>query len=155
MLAIGETCPLFELKDQDGKIYSLKNQLGKKVLILFFYPKDHTPGCTKEACTFRDNYDKLLELGCEVIGISADSVESHEQFSSRNMLKYPILSDSDNSVRKSFKIPSHLLGLIPGRATFVIDKEGKVRGSFNSLTDTNGHVKYALEIVSKLSHGNN
>ena len=125
-IQVGDRAPDFSATTQDGQRICLHDFLGKKALILFFYPKDGTPVCTKEACAFRDSYDKFLEAGAEVIGISSDSDQSHRGFADRHHLPFPLISDADGSLRTAFGVPK-TLGLIPGRVTYVIDESGIVR----------------------------
>jgi thioredoxin-dependent peroxiredoxin len=111
-------------------VINISDFIGKKSLVLFFYPKDDTPGCTREACSFRDHYEAFLDAGAEVIGISGQSVESHKNFAQKHNLKYHLLSDEGNKVRKLFGVPTNLFGLLPGRVTYVADKTGKVHIHF-------------------------
>ncbi len=134
-LEVGDNVPHFKLEDQNGDVFDLDSLLGKKNLVIFFYPKDDTPGCTKEACTFRDQYEDFVDANAEVIGISAQSVESHKNFADKHSLTYTILSDIGNKVRKQFGVPGSFFGLIPGRVTYVINKKGKVIHIFNSQTN--------------------
>lgn len=122
---------------------------GKKAVVLFFYPKDDSPGCTAEACDFRDNHGAFTKAGAEVLGVSADSVESHKKFAGKNGLPMTLLSDPDNRVRGEYGVKS-TLGLLPGRVTFVIDREGIVRYVYNSQLRFTQHVQRALEIVKGL-----
>jgi peroxiredoxin Q/BCP len=145
----GEKIPKFELKDQDGNVFNSEDVVGKKPLVIYFYPKDFTPGCTKEACSFRDSYEDFQDAGAEVIGISNDSEKSHSKFSKKYKLPFVLLSDANGRVRKKFGIKKSLLGLVPGRETFVIDAEGKVIFKFNSL-DASKHMKKALNAIKKL-----
>ena len=145
----GELVPHFELKDQNGNVFDSKEIIGKKPVVIYFYPKDFTPGCTKEACNFRDSYQDFKEAGAEVIGISNDSEKSHSKFAKKHNLPFILLSDSSGKVRKKFGIKKSLLGLVPGRETFVIDGEGKVIFKFNSL-DASKHMKKALNAVKKI-----
>ncbi|MGB3152116.1 MAG: peroxiredoxin [Maribacter sp.] len=144
-LKLGDTIPEFSLPDQNGELFSIKEVLGKKPFVLFFYPKNNTPGCTKEACDFRDKYEDFSAKGVEVIGISGDSVKSHHRFEEKYQLPYVLLSDNKNKVRKLFKIKSSLL-LLPGRETYVVDKEGKIIMVFNSI-NASEHMKRALKAV--------
>lgn len=144
---IGDRCPEFKSTLKNGTVIDVKNILGNKHLVLFFYPKDFTPGCTKEVCSFRDNYEAFQALNCEVIGVSSDSGESHERFVETHKLPYPLIADTDKSLQKLFGVPRNLLGLIPGRVTYIIDKSGIVRGIFNSQTDPLGHINKGLELV--------
>jgi len=150
-LNIGEPCPLFSLNDQHGNNIKMEEIIGKHILVIFFYPKDDTRGCTIEACTFRDEHEAFLELDAKVIGISSDSVSSHDRFANKFNLPYTLLADTKKEVRQAFGVPGNLFGLIPGRVTYVIDKSGIVRGIFNSLTDPKGHVTHAMELIRSLS----
>lgn len=148
-LKVGDKAPDFALPSADGKIVRLSDFLGKKAVVLFFYPKDDTPGCTIESCTFRDNYQVFQEAGAEVIGISSDSPQSHRQFANKYQLPFPLLSDEDNRVRKLYGVPNTLF-FIPGRVTYVIDKDGIIRHIFNSLLDVKAHVQEALKTIQSL-----
>ncbi len=149
-IQIGDQCPTFTLPDQHGNAYDITAVLGTKNLVIYFYPKDETPGCTKEACTFRDSYTAFQDFDCEVIGISSDSSASHKRFAERHQLPFVLLSDEKKSVRKQFNVPPNLFGLLPGRVTYIIDKKGSIRGIFNSQTDPVGHIKKALEVMRTL-----
>lgn len=146
----GEKAPHFQLKDQDGKEFDSKTVVGKKPVVIYFYPKDFTPGCTKEACNFRDSYEDFKEAGAEVIGISNDSEKSHAKFAKKHKLPFVLLSDSNGKVRKKFGIKKSLLGLVPGRETFVINVEGNIVFKFNSL-DASKHMNKALNAVKKIN----
>ncbi|MCS6942876.1 MAG: peroxiredoxin [Geminocystis sp.] len=148
-LKVGDKAPDFALPSADGKIVRLSDFLGKKAVVLFFYPKDDTPGCTMESCTFRDNYQVFQEAGAEVIGISGDSPQSHRQFASKYQLPFPLLSDENNLVRKLYGVPNALF-FLPGRVTYVIDKNGIIRHIFNSLFDVKAHVQEALKTIQSL-----
>ena len=142
--------PGFTLPSQSGEEVSLKDFLGKKrAIVLFFYPKDDTPGCTKEACAFRDEYERFKELDAEVMGISSDSVESHERFVGKHKLPFPLLSDRGEKVRRIYGVPN-TLGLFPGRVTYVIDQEGVVRHVFSSQIGVERHVTEAVSFLSTL-----
>lgn len=145
----GEKAPHFQLKDQDGKEFDSKTVVGKKPVVIYFYPKDFTPGCTKEACNFRDSYEDFKEAGAEVIGISNDSEKSHAKFAKKHKLPFVLLSDSNGKVRKKFGIKKSLLGLVPGRETFVINADGNIVFKFNSL-DASKHMDKALNAVKKI-----
>jgi thioredoxin-dependent peroxiredoxin len=142
----GDHIPDFSLNDQDGKLLDIRNYIGKKKLVIFFYPQDGSLNCTKEACYFRDLSDVFDEADAIVIGISSQSVESHKEFAEENRLKYTLLSDMDNTVRKLFGVPGRVFGLIPGRVTYVADKSGKVVYIFDSQTETQRHADEALKI---------
>lgn len=145
----GDKAPGFTLPDQAGRPVTLGDYQGRKVVVLYFYPKDDTRGCTAEACAFRDGYESFTDAGAEVIGVSSDSVASHERFAGRHDLPFVLLSDKDRSVRKRYGAST--LGVVPGRVTFVIDKEGVIRHTFSSMTNVGGHVDEALRIVKELS----
>jgi thioredoxin-dependent peroxiredoxin len=149
-IQIGDHCPIFSLPDSLGKDIQVNDYLGQKILVLFFYPKDDTPGCTKEACAFRDAYADFVDLGCEVFGISSDATATHQNFQQKHQLPYPLLSDSQKKVRQQFGVPGNLFGLIPGRVTYVIGLDGKVAGIFNSQTNPVGHITEALKVVKSL-----
>lgn len=149
-IQIGDNCPAFSLADSQGKQIHVNEYLGQKILVLFFYPKDDTPGCTKEACAFRDAYADFLDLGCEVFGISSDASQSHQAFQQKHQLPYPLLSDEQKKVRQLFGVPASLFGLLPGRVTYVVGLDGKVAGIFNSQTNPVGHINEALKVASSL-----
>jgi peroxiredoxin Q/BCP len=148
-LKVGDRAPDFTLSSATGENVSLSQFLGEKAVVIYFYPKDDTPGCTAESCAFRDNYDVFTNAGAEVIGISGDSVASHQQFASKYQLPFILLSDSQNQVRKLFDVPATLF-VLPGRVTYVIDKEGIVRHIFNSMLDFKAHVDEALKTIQAL-----
>ena len=147
-LKSGDRAPLIALQDQNG-VERRSDQLAGKALVLSFYPKDDTPGCTMEACAFRDSYADLQALGAEVWGVSGDNAGSHQRFASRHNLPYPLLVDQNNQLRKSFGVPG-VLGLLPGRVTYVIDAEGVVRHVFNNLLDGPAHRREALDCLKRL-----
>lgn len=150
-LQIGDPAPEFELMNQKGEMVQLSDYLGKKTVVLYFYPKDEAPGCVKEACGFRDSYEDFMEVGAEVIGVSNDTVDSHRLFSLSRRLPFQLLSDPKGKIRKTYGVSGSFLGLIPGRETFVIDKQGVMRHRFSSQTQIGTHIKEALEMVKKLS----
>ena len=143
-LKVGDRIPHFELLNQHGELFKSETVLGVKPLVVYFYPKDETPGCTAEACSFRDHYEDFLQLDAEVIGISSDGVKSHQKFAARHKLPFILLSDSKKKVQRLFKLPKILFGLYTKRITFVIDKTGLVSYVHSSLMpDT--HIKKALQ----------
>jgi peroxiredoxin Q/BCP len=143
-LKVGDRIPHFELLNQHRELFKSETVLGVKPLVVYFYPKDETPGCTAEACSFRDHYEDFLQLGAEVIGISSDGVKSHQKFAARHKLPFILLSDSKKKVQRLFKLPKILFDLYTKRITFVIDKEGLVSYVHSSLMpDT--HIKKALQ----------
>ena len=144
-IAVGDRAPDFALPDRNGKTVHLSDFRGKPV-VLYFYPKDDTPGCTKESCTFRDQYQDFQDAGAEVIGVSSDSAESHEKFATKYRLPFVLLSDGGGATRKLYGVPS-TLGVLPGRVTYVIDREGTVRHVFNSQIQATQHVAEALKAL--------
>ena len=146
-LKVGDTLPNFTAKDTNGTVFDSANYIGKQSLVIYFYPKDNTPGCTAEACSFRDNYQDFKDLGAEVIGISADSVTSHLKFKSKFNLPFILLSDADKKLRKLFGVENSLI-FLPGRETFVADKNGVILMIFNSMS-SKIHIEKALEILKK------
>ena len=151
MIKKGDHCPIFEAINQHGDLFKIKDLIGKKNAVVFFYPKDFTPGCTKQVCSFRDHYDQFSELDCSVIGVSGDSTKSHMAFHNRYQLNYHLLSDEKNHIRKLFEVPSNLFGLIPGRVTYVINKNGVIIGSYNALVNSLGHIGFAIDCLKKNS----
>lgn len=147
-LIIGDKIPSFTSIDSKGNSFDIKEYIGKP-LVIYFYPKDDTPGCTIQACTFRDKYEDFKALGAEVIGISSDSLKSHQKFASRYKLPFILLSDFDKKIRIQFGVPNDFLGLIPGRATYVIDKKGVIQLIFDS-TSAKIHIEKALEILKTM-----
>jgi peroxiredoxin Q/BCP len=145
-LKVGDPAPDFSATTYDGKRVALADYLDKRRVVVFFYPKDNTPICTQEACAFRDSYQKFVDAGVEVIGISGDSDESHRAFAGRHGLSFPLVSDADGSLRKAFAVPK-TLGLFPGRVTYVIDKQGIVRQIFSAQFASDEHVKQALAAI--------
>ena len=146
---VGDKAPDFTLPAQSGEPVRLADRLGNRVVVLYFYPKDDTRGCTAEACAFRDSHEVFTAAGAEVIGVSSDSVGRHAAFAGKHHLPFTLLSDQGGRVRKSYGVPA-TLGLLPGRVTYVIDRHGTVRLVFNSMTNIDQHVKDALEVVRQL-----
>jgi len=146
---VGDKAPDFTLPSQSGEQVRLQDRLGERVVVLYFYPKDDTSGCTAEACAFRDSHEVFTEAGAEVIGISSDSAERHAAFAGKHNLPFMLLSDQGGRVRKQYGVPA-VLGLLPGRVTYVIDRQGTVRHVFNSMTNINQHAGDALEVVRQL-----
>jgi peroxiredoxin Q/BCP len=146
-IEIGDKIPSFELKDQNGKLFRIDSVVGEKNLVIYFYPKDDSPGCTKQACSFRDQYEDFMEADAMVIGISGQSVESHKKFAEKHNLPFTLLSDEGNNVRKMFGVPSNMFGAIPGRVTYVVNMDGIVILTFNSQTNVTRHVEEALDVL--------
>jgi thioredoxin-dependent peroxiredoxin len=146
---VGDKAPDFALPSQSGDQVRLSDRLGERVVVLYFYPKDNTRGCTAEACAFRDSHEVFTDAGAEVIGISSDSADKHAAFAGQHKLPFTLVSDAGGQVRKSYGVPS-VLGMLPGRVTYVIDRTGTVRHVFNSMTNIGGHVSDALTVVRQL-----
>ncbi len=149
-LKVGDKLPIFLAKDTNGNLFNSQDYIGKQPLVIYFYPKDDTPGCTAQACSFRDNYQEFKDLGAEVIGISSDTVTSHLKFKSKFNLPFILLSDNDKKLRKLFGVQNSLF-IIPGRETFVIDKQGIVIMVFNSMS-SEIHITKALKVLKKLTN---
>ncbi|UCC99699.1 MAG: peroxiredoxin [Phycisphaerales bacterium] len=149
-IRVGDFAPDFILTAHTGQQVSLAEFRGRKVVVLYFYPKDGSTVCTKEACSFRDAYEDFVQAGAVVIGVSSDSLESHLTFARGHRLPFVLLADTDGSLRKAYKVPS-TLGIIPGRVTYVIDKEGVVRHIFSSQISADRHVTEALGMVRRLA----
>jgi len=147
---VGSDVPQFTLADQNGSLLSISSVIGKKNLVIYFYPKDDTPGCTAEACYFRDEYEVFNEADAMIIGISGQSVESHKKFAEKYRLSFTLLSDEGDKVRKLFGVPVNFMGLVPGRVTYIVDKSGKVVDIFNSQSQAKRHVDEALKILKTL-----
>lgn len=145
----GQAAPDFELPDQTGTNVRLSQFRGQSAVVLFFYPKDDTTGCTIEACTFRDEMPRFDAMGAKIIGVSSDSSESHARFAGKHDLTFTLLSDKGGRVRKMYGATGLLMGLIPGRVTYVIDREGIVRHVFSSQTAFRGHIEEALRALTK------
>jgi peroxiredoxin Q/BCP len=143
---VGDTAPTFTAPLQDGGTFDSATLLGRKWLVLFFYPKDNTPVCTREACAFRDSYEAFVAAGAEVVGVSSDSAATHARFAEKHRLPFPIVADTDRRLRRLFGVVNPL-GVIPGRVTYVIDREGVVRLVYAALFASDTHVKQALAAV--------
>ncbi len=147
-IKVGDTAPDFTLPSQKGSPVSLRDLRGKAV-VLYFYPKDDTPGCTTESCAFRDQYEVFKTSGAEVIGVSSDSPESHQKFAAKYQLPFTLLSDKGDQVRKQYGATA-AFGLFPGRVTYVIDPQGVVQYIFNSMFNSKGHVEESLKTLQQL-----
>jgi peroxiredoxin Q/BCP len=154
MLKQGEQAPDFSLPDQDGQTVTLSELLKGYFVVIFFYPKDHTPGCTEQSCSFRDQYSDFKANNAQVIGISSDSTESHKGFAQAHALPFPLLTDRDGKVGKLYDI-NKIFGALPGRVTFVIDKSGIIRHAFSSQFKIQSHIDQALEAILALNRGEN
>ena len=149
---VGDIAPDFTLPDQRGEPVRLRDLLGRKTVVLYFYPKDATPGCTLEARAFRDSYQAFTAQDAEVIGVSSDSVRSHRRFAARHGLPFVLLSDTGGAVRERYGV-ERTLGLLPGRVTYVIDKAGVVRQVYSSQLRPTRHSREALELLSSMTGG--
>ncbi|MDP4250796.1 MAG: peroxiredoxin [Bacteroidota bacterium] len=147
-LTVGDAVPLFSLKDQQDSLFNIADYIGKKILVVYFYPKDESSVCTKEACSFRDGYADFTRAGAMVIGINSGSVESHRHFQANHQLPFTLLSDPGNRVLKLFGVKSKFM--ISGRETFVIDKTGKIRFTYDSFMDGPAHEAEALKFIKTL-----
>ena len=150
LLSKGAKAPQFTLKDKDGKDFEFRSLLGKKNIVLYFYPRNETMICTKEACSFRDNYEDFTEAGAEVVGISGDSVRSHEEFATKRRLPFILLSDPLYKVHELFGAKPSFMGLLKPRVTFVIDKEGVIRHVLDARMKAQAHIDTSLEALRAL-----
>jgi thioredoxin-dependent peroxiredoxin len=150
MLKPGQPAPDFELRDGQGQTHSLRALRERGPVVVFFYPRDESPICTREVCAFRDAYQDFLDAGASVVGISSDGEKSHAAFSAHHALPYPLLADPGGTVRRAFGIPK-MLGVTDGRATFIVDRQGVIRESFLSQIQAGAHVQRALERLHDLA----
>ena len=148
-IEVGDAAPDFSLPAHTGEMISLADYRGRNAVVLFFYPKDNTTVCTKEACGFRDAYEDFVAAGAVVIGVSSDSAASHEQFAQDHRLPYVLLSDTDGALRAAYGVAKSLI-ILPGRVTYVIDREGVVQHIFSGMFAADRHVREALEVVRQL-----
>jgi peroxiredoxin Q/BCP len=148
-LQIGDKIPSFTAKDKDGNIFESKSVVGIKPVVFYFYPKDNTPGCTAQACSFRDQYEDFKDLGAEVIGISSDTSASHDKFAKKYRLPFILLSDYNKKLRTLFGVKANLFGLIPGRVTYIVNTNGIILLVFDSMVATN-HIPTAYATIKKL-----
>ena len=145
----GQTAPDFSLPSHEGKMVKLSDYVDKNVVVLYFYPKDFTSGCTTEACTFRDNFEDFKDLGAVVIGVGSDSVESHKKFVEKYNLPFTLLSDEGGKIREQYGAAK--FGGLPARITFVIDKKRVVRMVFESMLNAKQHIEEAKKVVKLLT----
>ncbi len=148
-VSVGDPAPDFALPSQSGDIVHLADRIGERAVVLFFYPKDDSSGCTTEVCAFRDSHDVFAAAGAEVIGISSDSVASHAKFAGKYRLPFLLLSDRGGAVRASYGV-ERTLGILPGRVTYLIDRTGIVRYVFSSQLDIPKHVNETLAMLHTL-----
>ena len=154
MKQIGDQCPAFELPDQNGNIISSKDLIGKKILVIYFYPKDDTPGCTTQACGFRDDIFAFRRANATILGISVDDVESHDKFAKEHSLPFAVLADSSKATTKTYGVLTSMLGLVEfsRRDTFIIDPQGRVAKHWEKV-DADGHSKLVLNELKRLQGG--
>ena len=148
-IGVGDRAPDFTLRTQSGATYRLDEHLGERALVLYFYPKDNTRGCTAEACAFRDSYEVFRDAGAEVVGVSSDSEASHRGFAERHHLPFTLLSDPHGKVRRRYGVQA-TFGVLPGRVTFILDRHGIVRHTFSSQLNIQGHIEEALHTLRAL-----
>jgi peroxiredoxin Q/BCP len=146
---VGDVAPDFTLPDQTGTPVRLHDLVGRKTVVVYFYPKDRTPGCTLEARAFRDSYDAFAAVDTDVIGVSGDSVASHRRFAAREGLPFLLLSDREGKVRELYGV-ERTLGIVPGRVTYVIDREGVVRHIYSSQLRATRHTRESLAVAQAL-----
>ncbi len=151
MIDVGQSAPVFERVAHEGTTVSTRAPL-PHVLVLYFYPKDETGGCTMQACAFRDAFESFTDAGAIVVGVSDDSLESHRSFAEHRRLPFPLLADESGELRKAFGVPNWL-GILRNRVTFVIDRGGVVRHVFQAQLQATKHVEEALRIVQQLATG--
>ena len=149
-MEIGEKIKAFKLDDDKGMPFSINDHIGLSNLVIYFYPKDDTPGCTIQACTFRDEFEAFNDLNAKVIGISSDDAQSHAKFKEKYRLPFTLLSDVNNRVSELFKVKRDLFGLLPGRVTFIIDTKGIVRYKFDSRINIKKHIKESIRILESI-----
>lgn len=145
----GDLAPDVNFSANTGEQVALKHYQSHKAVAIYFYPKDYTPICTREACAFRDAYEDFVEAGAVVIGVSSDSNQSHNSFARSHRLPFILVSDVDDTLRKAFGVPK-TMGILPGCVTYVIDKQGIVRHVFNAQFLTDRHAKEGLNVVCEL-----
>lgn len=146
-LKVGDKIPSFQLKDQSGENFDIDQYIGNTAMVIYFYPKDDTPGCTKEACSFRDSYEAFTDKNIKVIGISSDDVESHKNFAAKYNLPFTLLADTESEVRDLFGVKNNAFGLIPGRVTYVIDQKGEVIFMYDSQLKAAKHIEEAIKAI--------
>ena len=146
---VGDRIPEFKLMDQNGDEFSSSQYVGSTAMVIYFYPKDDTPGCTKEACKFRDSYEEFTDKNVKVVGISADNIQSHKDFAAKYKLPFTLLSDTENKIRKLFGVKANMFGMIPGRVTYIVDKQGNVISIYESALNAEKHIEKALEALNQ------
>jgi peroxiredoxin Q/BCP len=147
-LTVGDPVPAFSLRNQNDSIFNSTDYIGKGILVIYFYPKDESSGCTKEACSFRDNYKDFIQAGAMVIGVNSGTVESHRKFAQNHQLPFTLLSDPNNKVLKMFGVKNKFI--FTGRETFVVDKSGKIVFTYDSFTNGSAHQREALSYIKSM-----
>ncbi len=153
ILKEGDVAPDFDIPLKDGNAVPLSSLRGKRNVVLFFYPKDFTPGCTREACSFRDRYEDIVKYDAVLLGVSYDDEESHQAFIRKHRLPFPLVSDSDRAIARAYGVDARLGGILPGvkRVTFVIDKQGVIRRILHHEVLVAKHVAGVLETLQQLA----
>ena len=146
-IKVGDLFPDFKLEDEKGTSFQLRTSLKKNYLVIFFYPKDDSPGCTMQACHFRDNYSIFNNLNCDIIGISSDSVNKHKEFQNKYSLPFTLLSDSSSELRRSLELPKDFFGLTLGRITFLINSKREILFIFRSSLNMKAHINAVLKVL--------
>jgi peroxiredoxin Q/BCP len=146
---VGDRAPEFTLPDRTGRPVSLRDFRGTTV-VLYFYPRDHTTICTAQACDFRDRHEMFRAANAVIVGISSDSVATHQEFAAQHGLPFHLLSDENGQVRARYGVP-RVIGLLPGRVTYVIDPQGVVRHIINAMFTPGRHIREALQVASQIA----
>ena len=153
MVQVGDQAPDFTLKDENNTDVTLSHLIGQKYIVVYFYPKDNTPVCTKQACYFRDNFSAIKQMASDTVtvyGVSIDTVEDHKKFKEEYKLPFSLLSDPDQKVAKDYGVTGNLFGLMRGRKTFLIDKQGKIALAYDSQLFAMSHITEVLSTIQKL-----
>ena len=148
-LKVGSQFPDFKLNDENSKEFHLYKDLKSSFLVLYFYPKDETPGCTKQACYFKDSYEEFKEIDCEIIGISSDDSTSHTNFKNNYNLPFKLLSDLQSTLRKKIQLPNDFFGLSPGRITFLLNSKNEILFIYRSSLKMKSHINEILKFLKK------
>ena len=149
-LKVGNKFPDFKLSDDNEEIYHLYKDGNTSFLVLYFYPKDETPGCTKQACYFKDYYDEFKEIDCEIIGISSDNETSHKSFKTNYNLPFKLLCDPHSKLRKEIQLPKDFFGLSPGRITFLLNSKNEILFIYRSSLKMKSHIKKVLDFLNEI-----
>ena len=149
-LKVGSIFPDFSLNNDSGNLFNLYKDVNKKYIVLYFYPKDETPGCTKQACYFRDFHQDFKDLNCEIYGISSDGKNNHEKFKSKYQLPFMLLSDEKSKLRSKLSLPKDFLGLSPGRITFILNYKHEILFIFRSSLNMKKHILASLKFLKSI-----